>query len=271
MNTRAFSLAIILALAAMFLVHTYIEDERSNTLKKYGELVTVVVAKRDIKELELLDDSKLEMMEVPKNFAMPGTFSKMKELMNTVAMVPIKKGEQITSPRVSYPGIKTGLSRQVSPGKRAISITITERQAVSKLIKPGDRVDVLAAIDYSSGQKHRQKTTTVLQDVLVLSTGMNMTNSLPIYGKKTDKVIKAMNLSVYSAYNTVALELTSFEAQKLVFLLTYANAQPYLVLRNNNDSARVNIKPTKIFDVLGEDSMEAKAFFVEKYSKSKKK
>ncbi len=73
---------------------------------------------------------------------MRGSFSNMSEVENTVATVPIKKGEQITKPRVTYPGARTGLARQVSVGKRAVAIQITENQAVSKLLKPGDRVDV---------------------------------------------------------------------------------------------------------------------------------
>jgi len=270
MNTRAFTLALIIAGIAMLMVHFYVEDQKSIMVQNYGTKSPVVIAGRDINELELIDDSKLAIINIPKNFQMPDHFKNIKDLNNTVATVPIKKGEQITKPRVTYPGVETGLSRQVSVGKRAVAINITERQAVGKLIKPGDRVDIIVAIDYSSGRKDRQKATTVLQDVLVLSTGMQMTNALPIYGVQTPKIIKEMKLNVYTQYNTVTLELTPIEAQKIVYLLTYANGTPYLSLRNNNDNERQKIEPTKIFDVLGEDAEEAKVFFVEKYSDRKK-
>ncbi|OFZ20797.1 MAG: Flp pilus assembly protein CpaB [Bdellovibrionales bacterium RIFOXYA1_FULL_36_14] len=268
MNTRSFSLALILALLAMVIVWTYVDSEISEVKKEYGQAQTVIVASRDINELELIDDSMIDSIAVPMKFAQPGNFKSKKELMNTVAMVAIKKGEQITKPRVDYPGVKTGLSRQVSPDKRAIAILVSDRTAVSKLVKPGDRVDVLAWIDYGSGRKDIQKVSTVLQDVMVLSTGFDMTNSLPMYGRKTDKVIEAMKLNTYSNYTTVTLEVTSFEAQQLVFLLNF-NTDPYLVLRNNNDRDRVKIKPTKVFDVLGDDAQEAKLFFQQKYSEKK--
>ena len=267
MNTRAFSLALLIAGIAMFMVFTYIEDQKSS-IKKFGENVTVLVAKRDINELELLDDTKVETTTVPKKFRTPGSFSSIKEIENTLATVPIMKGEQISKPRITYPGTKTGLAQQVSSGKRAIAINITERQAVSKLIKPGDRVDVLAAIDYSSGRKDMQKSTTILQDVLVLSTGYNMSNSIPIYGIKIPSAIKKMNANVYSRYNTVTLELTPYEVQKLVFLLVFSGNKPFLTLRNNNDNKIISIRSSDIFDVIGnQESVEAKAFFNEQNRK----
>jgi pilus assembly protein CpaB len=268
MNTRAFTLALIISIFAMFMVYTYIEDRENVLVEKYGKPVTVVVAKVNIKELELIDDSKVTVKSVPQTFAAPGHFRKVKDLEDgMIATVPILKGEQITKPRVSFPGFKTGLARTVSAGKRAIAITITEKQAVSKLLKPGDRVDVLAAIDYSAGRKDMQKVMTILQDVLVLSTGMNMTNSIPLIGIKTPKVIRKMNLSTYSQYNTVTMELDPYQVQKLVFLLTFTGIPPYLSLRNSSDNKVVRIKSTRIFDLLGEDASEAKAFFSDKYSK----
>ena len=262
MNTRAFTLALVIAGIAVFMVYTYLEDQKSTYISKYGTEVSVVVAKRDIKELELLDDTMLIVKPVPKSFASPGSFTTIKSLENTMATVPIMAGEQVTKPRVTYPGSKTGLSRQVSIGKRAIAIQISERQAVSKLIKPGDRVDILAPIDISNGQKDMQKTSTILQDVLVLSTGKSMTNAIPIYGVKTPREIKTMKAQVYDRYDTVTLELTPYEAQKLIFLIYWTGARPWLSLRNNNDKKIERFKPTDIFEVIGEEGRaEAKAFF----------
>jgi len=267
MNTRAFTLALIIAAMAMFMVYTFVEDQEKKLVQEYGVKIGVVVAKTDIQELELIDDQKVMMKEIPQSFVAPGHFKNIKELENTVATVPILKGEQLTKPRITPPGVKTGLARQVSVGKRAVSIMVTEKQAVGKLLKPGDRVDIIAAIDYATGRKDKQKVKTILQDVLILSTGMSMTNTIPMVGVTGAdiNVIKKMNLSTYSSYNTVTLELEPYDAQRLIFLLTYANAQPYLVLRNNSDSKNVRIQSTRLFDVLGDDAAEAKAYFSDKY------
>ena len=270
MNTRAFTLALIIALFAMFMVYTYIEDKEAELTKRYGTPTTVIVAKKDIQELDLIDDRSVAIITVPKNFALPGHFKTIKDVENTVAATSILKGEQITKPRVTYPGEKTGLSRQVSVGKRAIAINISERQAVSKLIKPGDRVDVLAALDISSGRKDLQKTKTIIQDAIVLSTGRSVTNALPIHGIKTAREIRKMNANVYSQYSTVTLELTPYQVQKLIHLINYSGRSLFLSLRNNQDKKVVRIKSTDIFGVIGDEleAQQAKSFFADKYKKN---
>jgi len=269
MNTRAFTLALVISVIAMWMVHTYIEGQKSIVLKKFGTEGTVVVAKVDINELELIDDSKVTIRTIPKSYQAPGHFKKIEDVANTVATMPILKGEQITKPRVTYPGAKTGLARQVSAGKRAIALKIREHEAVSKLIKPGDRVDILAAVDYASGVGHLQRVNTVLQDILVLSTGLNLTNSIPIIGVKTPNIIRKMNLNTYSRYNTITLELDPYQAQKLVYIVTFSKEPFYLTLRNNNDSKKIRIGPTKIFDLLGEGAAEAKEYYRKKYAGKK--
>lgn len=265
MNTRAFTLALVISLIAMFMVYTYMEDQKAAMIKRYGTESSVVVAKVDIKELELIDDSKIQVKSIPQSFLQPGHFKSMKELENTIATVPILKGEQVTKPRVTYPGAKTGLARQVSIGKRAMAVTVTENQAVSKLIRPGDRIDILVAMDYAAGRKDKQKIVTVLQDVLVLSTGLSMTNEIPLIGIQTPSVIRKMNLNTYTRYNTITLELDPFQVQKLTHILTFSGRQPILTLRNNSDKNVVAIRGTSLFDILGSDSNEAKAFFKERY------
>jgi pilus assembly protein CpaB len=200
---------------------------------------------------------------------MPGHFKKIEELYNTIAAVPVKTGEQITRPRITYPGAQSGLARQIAVGKRALSVQVQENQAVSKLIKPGDRVDVLATIDYAGGKKERVKVKTVLQDVLVLSTGLYVTNSVPIVNLQTsENEGREMKLNKYVNFNTVTLELTPFEVQKMVFLVT-AGGGIFLSLRNNDDKTIERISGTRLFDVLGEDAPEAKAYFAEQQSKEK--
>jgi pilus assembly protein CpaB len=270
MNTRALTLALLIAVFAMAMVYTYLDDQKSLLTKEYGSPRAVVVARVDIQELDLIDDSKVEIKTIPEGFLAPGHFTSIKELDSTIATVPIIKGEQITKPRVTYPGVKTGLSRQVAVGKRAVAITTTEKDAVGRLIKPGDRVDILAAIDISGGsRKDLQKARTILQDVLVLSTGMNMTNSIPMYGIQTEKVIRTMNLNTYIAYNTITLELDPYDVQKLAYIQAYGTGNLSLALRNNADKDAPRLKPTQLFDVLGEDASEEKQFIAEKYKEKK--
>jgi pilus assembly protein CpaB len=263
MNSRAFTLSLVISLVAIFMVWSYLDGRESQYQSEFGTPVPVVVAKEDIKELDIIDDRSLRIETVPQKFRQPGAFTKVEELYNTIAAVPIKEGEQITKPRVTFPGSRTGLSRQVTPGKRAFSISVTEAQAVGRMVKPGDRVDILALMDFAGGAKDKAKMKTVLQDVYVLSTGFKMTNSLPMTGVKVDKAIKKLNLNTYENFNTVTLELTPFEVQKLALIMNMSRGV-FFSLRNNDDKEIQTIKGTDIFEVLGEDALEAKKYFEEK-------
>jgi pilus assembly protein CpaB len=263
MNSRAFTLSLVIAGIAMFMVYSYIDGREAQFQTEFGTPVPVVVAKADIKELDIIDDRLVRIETVPQKFRQPGAFSKVEELYNTIAAVPIKAGEQITKPRVTHPGSRTGLSRQVTPGKRAFSINVTEEQAVGRMIKPGDRVDVLTLIDYKGGKKNALTMKTFLQDVYVLSTGFKMTNSLPLTGVKVDNAIKRLNLNTYENFNTLTLELTPNEVQKLAFMMNTSRGI-YFSLRNNDDKEISNVKATNLYDVLGEDSVAAKRYFEQK-------
>lgn len=267
MNTKAFTTSLILAALAVMMVLSYISSRETELISEYGDSTPVVVAKEDIKELEIIDDRKVSLKNIPKSFQMPGHFKSVEELYNTIAAVPIKAGEQITAPRVTYPGAQSGLSRQISIGKRALSIQVTEGQSVSRLLKPGDRVDVLALVDYAAGKKEKLKVKTVLQDVLILSTGLYVTNSIPIVNIKSENDNRQMKLNSYTNYNTITLELTPFEVQNMVFMMSAGNGI-YLSLRNNDDKNIERIKATRLFDVLGEDAAEAKTYFAEQAAQS---
>ncbi len=271
MNTRALTLALLIAGFAMVMVYTYLEDQQTAMTKTYGTLTAVVAARVDIQELELIDDSKVEIINVPNSFVAKGSFHSIQELENTIATVPIIKGEQITKPRVTYPGVSTGLSRQVAIGKRAVAITTTEKDAVGRLIKPGDRVDILAAIDISAGsRKDLQKIRTILQDVLVLSTGMNMTNSIPMTGViQAEKIVRTMNLNTFVSYNTITLELAPYDVQKLSYIQSYGQGSLSLALRNSADKEISHLKPTQIFDVLDEENAQEKQYMADKYKEKK--
>jgi len=266
MNNRAVTLSLIFAFVAGFMVYSYLEGQESRLKEKYGNQIPVVVAKTDIKELDILDDRKVQIINIPKKYAAPGHFSKIEDIYNTIAATSILKGEQLTKTRITYPGAQSGLSRQIAIGKRAFSIQVSENQAVSKLVKPGDRVDVIFAIDYARGDKFKVKSKTVLQDVLVLSTGLSVTNSIPIVGLKADKEIRKLKLNNYTNYNSVTLELTPDQVQKVIYLLRIGSP-PYLSLRNNDDKSIERVKSEGLFDVLDSDSGEAKQYYRDQIKK----
>ena len=270
MNSRAFTLSLVIAGIAMFMAYSYISSEEAALIKKYGNPQPVVVAKTDIRELELIDDNKVQVITVPEKFRMPGHIKRVEEVYNTIATVPIKKGEQITKPRVTQPGSRTGLANQISVGKRAYAVNVGASQAVGKLLKPGDRVDILSLINYAPGQMDKMKVKTVLQDVLVLSTGLKVTNELPLAYIERNEELRRLNLNRHTDYNTVTLELSPHEVQKMIFLVN-SGTRIHLSLRNNDDKAVERLPATQLYDVLGEDALEAKRYYENKHREEQRR
>ncbi|OFZ72236.1 MAG: Flp pilus assembly protein CpaB [Bdellovibrionales bacterium RIFOXYD1_FULL_44_7] len=267
MNNKALTLSLVMAVLAVFFVQSYVSSIEEEAKKKFGTEILVVKAKKDIKEQETLNDSLVELALIPKKFLEPASvfFEKREEdeetkkgvhsLSGMVAVVPIKKGEQITYNKLTDPGIRTGLAPQVTPGRRAVAVPVTEVSGVSKLVKPGDRVDLIAIID-GGGGKENKIAKTILQDVVVLAVGRNVTNNVariveadPFGGKE-----RIRPLSEDTSFAAVTLEVEPAQAQSLALILANGDSSLTLSLRNNDDADRVNVGATTLSDVLGADA-----------------
>lgn len=261
MNNKAFTISFIVAILAVSMVYSYVDSTKESLMQQFGTEVPVVVAKKEIKELDVLDDTNLWIKPVPRNFVQPGAGKSLEEFKGGMAIAPISAGEQVTRTKVTYLGARTGLARQIAIGKRAVTIPVGDDAGVAKLIKPGDRVDVLANIDLQSGNKMAMQVKTLLQDVLVLATGKYVTNTVPgilesdpMRGDQKQK----LRLSEYTNFSNVTLEVDPFQAQTLVFAKLALGGQIYLVLRNNDDTMKESLQTTMAVDVLGAEGTARK-------------
>jgi pilus assembly protein CpaB len=266
MNNRAMTMALVIALISVLLVSSWVSDVEERAQKRYGTNVLVVKAKEDIKETQTLTENMLTLEPLPKTFIEPAAiYSDKRELddetrkgiiralVGSVAIVPIKKGEQLAYNKISEPGIRTGLSPQVAPGRRAIAIPVNNTTSVSKLIKPGDRVDLIAVIDLGGG-KENKVSKTLLQDVVVLSVGQNVTNNIPRKSELDGNKVTYRALTEDTSYDTVTIEVEPDQAQLVALVSGSGENTLTLVLRNNDDIERKNLGATMMTDVLGNDS-----------------
>ncbi len=256
MNNRSFTISLVIALLAVLMVHSYVTSTEESYRKDFKEETTVVVAGKNIGELDPLDETNLTVQTMPKKFIQPGTSGRIGDFVGGLAIAPVSKGEQITRTKVTFLGVRTGLSRQISLGKRAVTVRVNDSRGVSRLIKPGDRVDVLAVIDYGKGNIDFIEVKTILQDVLVLATGKLIANTVPgiIEQASSDtRKNKTVNLTRYTTFNSVTLEATPVNAQKLVLTESKLGGV-YLILRHNDDNGENIVKTTSVSDVLGPNS-----------------
>lgn len=271
MNNKAMTLSLVMAAIAVYFVTASVNSIEEDAKKKFGDEITVLVAKSDIKEMDTILDGMIEPRSVPRRFVEPSAVAfntlvkedskdyamEVKRIIGNVAIVPIKKGEQLSLNKITEPNMRTGLAPQVSPGKRAISIAANEIESVAKLVKPGDRIDIIAVIDAGNGAGGRENkiAKTILQDVVILAVGRNITNNIArkieVDGSNGKTHVKS--LSEYDGFSSITIEVDPAQAQLIAAIESSAANRLILALRNNDDTDRTNLQSARISDALGSE------------------
>ena len=254
-ESRTFWISILCAFFAMLILYSYTNEQKSQLAQQYAEEVLVVVAKSDINEMETIDASMLEIAKRPSTFAEPGAIANPDEIVGQVALVPIKATEQVLESKVMKPGPVTGLSMQVAPGKRALTIPIDEMRGVAKLIKPGDRIDIIAAVDVGRGANQRREVKTLLQNVTVLATGLRVVNELPRLFETVGKEDFIKNIRSDTTFGNITVEVSPKDSQKLVYILSTSPGSLFMTLRHPSDNKANQLAQTTVDSLLNRTSV----------------
>jgi pilus assembly protein CpaB len=248
-ETRTLWISVGLAFMAMFLFYSYTQEMQGALTKKFVN-ENVVIAKDDINEMETIDVTRLEVVTRPKEFIDPSALTDSTQAVGKVALVPIKKGEQLLESKIMEPGPSTGLSLQVAPSKRAVTVPISEVSGVAKLIKPGDRVDLVAALETGKGQQQRREVKTIMQDVTVLATGLRVANDLPRLLEKVGREDYIRSLRADTSFNSITIEASPQDAQNLIYILATSPGSLFLTLRHPSDRAPVKLVTSSIESIM---------------------
>jgi pilus assembly protein CpaB len=256
-DSRTLWLSVGIALFAVFLLYSWSQEQKAEVSRKFGATERVVIASQDIAEMETLDESKLEVVDMPTQFMQPDHLKEPEGAIGQVAAVPIKKGEQVLGTKLLLPGPDTGLSMEISPGKRAITIPVDDMRGVSRLLKPGDRIDIVAALDYGKGAEARREVRTILQDVIVLATGLNIVNKIPRRFEldANGKTVNRINLSANTNFTTITIEAQPDEVQQLVYILATSPGSLFTTLRHPNDRYKAQTRSTTVEDVMNKPAL----------------
>ena len=234
-ETLTLWLSIGTAVAAVFLLYSYTQEKSAQISKKFGAMTSVVTAVKNIGEMETINDSMIQLQEYPSSFVQPEALLTMEEVIGLVALAPISEGEQVMRTKITRPGPTTGLSLQVSPTKRALTIPIDEMRGVAKLLKPGDRVDVIAALDTKDGMNQKREIKTIMQDVVILATGIKVVSELPRIFEEVGGESFIRNIRAATDFNTITIEAEPKQIQSLVYVLSTSPGALFLSLRHPSD------------------------------------
>lgn len=254
-DSKTFWLSLFVGLLAAFMLFSYSEEQKKEVKKTYGTLKNVIVARVDIKEMQNIDDTMLEVRQRPSEFLEPNSIDNTDLIVGQVAAAPISKGEQILKSKLLSPGSDTGIALQISPEKRAITLPVDEVRGVAKLIRPGDRIDIFAALTVGRGNESRKEVQRLLKDIVVLATGVQVVNNLPrvLEMDSSGRNIMMQRLSGDTKYTNITIEVTPVEAQMVIYMMATAPSDIFLTLKNPNerDTTPVRLPATSAETLLG--------------------
>ncbi len=176
-NSRVLLISVLLGIFAVFLVYSHVQ-KREKELLEMSSPVEVVIAARDIPEGSRLDESLVEIIEVPKKFVQPEALSDPKIALNRVVSVPVLRGTQILGSMLGTSDTSS-LARKIPKDKLAFSVAVNNVTGIAGLIQPGDFVDILVTVEVgdvgvASGGPNSNADTevmskVVLENILVLA------------------------------------------------------------------------------------------------------
>lgn len=269
---RATLLSIGLSVLAMYLVWQYISGEDERLKQDFETTLNVVVAKRDILQYETLRPTDVTTLTVPVKFLPPGLIANQEDVYDSVAAIPISKGEFILDNKIISKNVYSGLDTQITRGKRAMSVPVNVRSSVGFQLRPGSRVDLAALFEYRASGQSVKEVKVFLQDLLVLASGRTIQTEAP---KAVDQnIIKGLlnannpeipkdqvelrdtlNYAKTDAnYTTVTLEVTPEQAQTLAYVMATFGETLTLLMRNSDDRTVSSTGTTTLKDVMGPDS-----------------
>jgi pilus assembly protein CpaB len=166
-NNRRITLivAVVLAIGTGIMTLRYLAS-LNESKPQVVQMQSVVIASRTILSREKITSGMLTKTSRPASEVEPQALGDPRQIEGTIALVTITQGSTITSSKVGQPAA-VGITARLKGGMRAVSIPVDRVKAVSDLVEPGDRVDVMAAVNKGAGIP--PKTFTIIRGALILA------------------------------------------------------------------------------------------------------
>ena len=244
---------VVLILMATFLAYNWLADQRrmdeeraARAFKKMqSSQVTVLVAKEDIPKGSVISAGVIGTQIVPENYIQPQAVTSFDRIADMVTTADISKGEQISLTKlVSAKQAGGGALSGLTPaGKRAVTILVDNISSVAGMLKPGDYVDVMAAlqvpVQVAEGKQEGQLGILPLfQNVLVLAVGQN-SSTVSSQGSRYQK--KEDESSAQQQNQMITLALAPQEASLIAFVQEQGKIR--LTLRSPADAKVEQVQP----------------------------
>ena len=222
-----------MALAVSLIISFFLYNRIKRQYAMNSRPVQLVAAAKSLEPGTVIQAGDVVQIDWPVNFPLEGSFTKPQDVVGRVAVLPIAAKEPIREPFLATAG-SVGLTTKIPEGMRAVAVDTNDVTNVAGFLYPGAHVDVLVTFQPDAGRSGGNQewmTSTVLQNVEVLSTGERVA---PDPSGKPQKV------------RQVTLLLSPDDSQKLVLASTQGNIR--LILRNGGDKEEADHRPVVFKD-----------------------
>lgn len=239
--------AVGMGLLAFVLTHLYLKAE-VRRLNEDAEQVAILVAREDLTAGTVLTNQNIKATEAYKRGLSSQVFRADEKgmVIGRTLKFPLSEGSPVDWVHIGANRNElTGLAGTIPTGMRAMSIPVSTETAVSGLVRPNDKIDILGTFSFLDEQNPGEMETvtfTVLQHVTVLATGQETGRSELEIGTQRRR----------SGYNTVTISVYPEEAELLAFAMNVKGTLT-LTLREPEDNDVLGQTPPIDFQALQRD------------------
>ncbi|MES2935066.1 MAG: Flp pilus assembly protein CpaB [Pseudomonadota bacterium] len=223
-----------MGLISAVLIFVYLRNTASDLEKKYANAsdeatLSVVVANADLPEGTIVSNDNMSIRPMPRGYLHNNVLTpdQMEGIFGRKLAEPLAAGKPLLTAFLERPAPQTFSSRLVT-GTRAITLTVDEINSISGLLRAGDHIDLL--FTPRTGQAGEQMVMPIMQDVVVRATGQMMMEEVQARRRLT---AMGGDDEKRSAYSTITLEVSQFDAGRLVLAQTQGHLTA--VLRGTED------------------------------------
>lgn len=204
------------------------QDYGGRTAAASTDTAEIIVAKADIGTRTVITADMLAHRTYPKGLAPGGAVTNEADVVGQTTISSIPAGAAIARSQLVAANGRSGASLTIEKGKVLVAFPTVDPLTSAGLVRPGDRIDILATVSSGTGESAR-KTQTTLQnleviDVLTTGAGAQKTSSLTFnVDHQVALVLKylrdsqaAVDVAVRSRAET---ELTATTSVDLAYLL----------------------------------------------------
>jgi pilus assembly protein CpaB len=185
------AVAGLLTLLTVWSIRSYLDGEKAELAARARLLqqkpavqgAVVLVAKNDLATGSFIKPEHLRWQPWPEENIAPAYVRqdkrRLEEFVGSVVRARVAAGEPITDGRVVKPEERGFMAAVLTPGMRAISVSVNQTSGISGFVLPGDRIDLVLTHAIKSereggNNQDRHASETILSDLRVLAIGQKI-------------------------------------------------------------------------------------------------